>query len=88
MPKITLKFSKNSDRHYTIHLGNMQWLEFKSERYIKKYLAKYRKIVTANVQILNQYNLMFLSSYNQHYFELSHLEIYKINDIITDYNFI
>ena len=29
---------------------------------------------------------MFLSSYNQHYFELSHLEIYKINDIITDYN--
>ncbi|GAB5563364.1 MAG: hypothetical protein Wins2KO_04270 [Winogradskyella sp.] len=86
MPKLTLNFNKKAERKYEIHLGDCEWLQFKSERYVKEYLSRYKKTLTNNLRILNSYNQILHTTYRQFYFELPLLIVEQIDEFLNTFN--
>lgn len=60
----------NKQKH-TIHLGNQEWLSFKSKKYLRDYLVRYKRTLKTNVFILNNFHLQIYQIFRLHYFQFN-----------------
>lgn len=83
--KISISLSKYQEKH-TIYLGGGEWLKHKSKTFIKLYLRTYKKVLLDNVKILNSYNSHIYTLYRTFYFDLSNIEVERINQCFITFN--
>ena len=82
---INISLSEYHEKH-TIYLGNGEWLKHKSKTFLKLYLRTYKKVLMDNIRILNSYNSQIYILYRTFYFDLSVIEVEKINQCLNTFN--
>lgn len=83
--EISFKLSQHHEKH-TIYLGNSEFLKHKSKTFIKNYVRLYKKVLMDNVRIINSYNAQIYGLYRTFYFDLSTIEVAKVNHFFTSFN--
>ncbi|WP_370476126.1 hypothetical protein [Tamlana flava] len=83
--KISITLSEYKEKH-TIYLGGGEWLKHHSKTFLRKYLSTYKMVLLDNVKILNSYNAQIYALYRTFYFDLSCIEVSKVNQCFTDFN--
>jgi hypothetical protein len=69
MKNIKLEFSFSPQKKYKVHIGHCEWLQFKSKRFAKAFLAKYKSLLTDNVRSLITYQIQVNQLHKIFYFE-------------------
>lgn len=79
MKSLTIEVSYFKNESHKIHIGNCEWLEFKSKRYLKDFIVAYKRMLIENVGCINNFRLQVLNTYYTNYFQFSPGTIRKLD---------
>ncbi|NQW37058.1 MAG: hypothetical protein HQ471_08640 [Flavobacteriales bacterium] len=82
--KLHLNFSLR--QKYTIHLGNVGWLSFKSKRFADDFLRQYKSLLTDNVRYLISYHSEINSLHKNFYLDLDFETSLKIKKQLHNFD--
>lgn len=85
MKSIEIEVSFFKNEKHTVHLGNCEWLYFKSKRFLRDYLRTYKKVLLDNVRILNSYHLQAYIIYRTYYFDFDIRTTRRVEEALGDF---
>jgi hypothetical protein len=80
---IEVKYHKN--QNHTIHIGNCEWLEFKSKRFVRDYIVRYKRMLKDNIGVVETLQTKVYQLYRENYFQLSNKTNRDIRRMFIDY---
>lgn len=81
---LEINFSQNNKQ--TVHIGNCEWLHFKSKVFVKDWLKKYKRLINDNVKVLNVTTSNINNLYRTFYFEIDLLTSIKVVENLNEVN--
>ena len=77
--RLTIEVDYFKNESHKIHIGNCEWLEFKSKRYVQDFIVAYKRMLIENVGCINNFRLQLLNTYYTNYFQFSTRTILKLD---------
>ncbi len=92
MKQLSLEINFSHTNKQTVYLSNCEWLQFKSQVFVKNWIKKYKRLINDNVKILNVSTSNINHLYRTFYFEIDLATSYKVvqqlNEINTRFDYI